>query len=178
VTGEEDHDAAFCEFVEARYPGLVRFGFLLLGDRGRAEDLVQTSLLRTYNAWRRLREIAHADAYTRKVMMRLSMRWLQRRWRAETPAGLTAGGTVDDHAPSVDLAESMRQALLRLPVTQRAVVVLRFYEDRTEAQPAEVLSCSVGTVKSRTSRALASLRSSGLLGHEGDPRLAEVPRRG
>lgn len=169
-------DEAFRQFVAARYPSLVGTAYLLTGDRGHAEDLVQTSLLRTYGAWRRLADPANAEAYTRTVMVRLATRWGARRWRGERPAERLPETASMDHAAAVDLAEAVRAALLALPVQQRAVLVLRFYEQRSEAEIAEVLGCQVGTVKSRASRGLAALRTAGLLADVALPESPEVRR--
>jgi RNA polymerase sigma-70 factor (sigma-E family) len=155
---------AFAGFVRARYGSLLRFAFLLTADRGHAEDLVQDGLARTYGAWGRLREPAAADAYTRTTLVRLAVRARRRRWRGETPTSALpdrAGGDGDDR--DLDLAESVRAALATLPPDQRAVLVLRYYDDRTEREIADLLDCSPGTVKSRAARGLAALRETGLL---------------
>lgn len=149
---------AFAEFVADRYSALVRTGFLFVGDRGHAEDLVQSALERTYAHWARLQNLGSADAYTRTTMVRLAGRWSRRRWRGELPSGAPDGvGAVD---PVTDRAEALDlyAALGRLPWPQRAVLVLRYFEDLSEAETAAVLHCSPGTVKSRASRALATLR--------------------
>lgn len=162
--------------MAARYPGLVRSAYLLTGDRGHAEDLVQTSLLRTYRAWWRLADLANAEAYTRKVMVRLATRWRSRRWQGERPAEQLPETPAADAVAASDLATAVRVALLALPMGQRAVLVLRFYEQRTEAEIAEALGCSVGTVKSRASRGLEALRTAGLLAEFGTATNPEVRR--
>lgn len=174
-TGDE-RDAPFRQFVAARYSSLVRTAFLLTGDRGHAEDLVQSALLRTYGAWRRLDDPGNAEAYTRKVMVRLATRWRRRRWHGEQPARVLPETRIEDPATAVDLANAVRAALLQLPVGQRAVLVLRFYEQRTEIEIADLLGCSVGTVKSRASRALAALRAGGLLSDTATTSHPEVRR--
>lgn len=167
----------FRDFAAARYSSLVRTAFLLTGDRGQAEDLVQSTLLKTYLAWGRLRAPESAEAYARRTLVRLSTRSWRRKWRGEVPAGsfrdesrrwpmdstLGAGTGM-----SVDSAIDIRRALIALPVGQRQVLVLRFLEDRSEAETARLLGISPGTVKSRTSRGLASLRQAGLLASEGE----------
>lgn len=155
-------DPAFEEFVAARYASLVRTGYLLTGDRGHAEDLVQHALARTYLSWGRLDEVANAEAYTRTVMVREVVRW-RRRWRSEVPTDPLPEPVGGDHASTVDIVQAVRRALAMLPVAQRAVLVLRYFDDLSEAQIAELLGCSPGTVKSRCSRALAALRAAGLL---------------
>ncbi|HST66417.1 MAG TPA: SigE family RNA polymerase sigma factor [Mycobacteriales bacterium] len=161
---------AFAGFVRARYGSLLRFAYLLTADRGHAEDLVQDGLARTYGAWSRLREPAAADAYTRTTLVRLALRARRRRWRGETPTPVLPEQPADGGDP--DLAESVRAALAALPADQRAVLVLRYYDDRTEREIAALLDCSPGTVKSRAARGLAALREAGLLDGvlEGDRR--------
>lgn len=171
-----DEDEPFRQFVAGRYPSLVRTAYLLTGDRGHAEDLVQTALLRTYGAWRRLADPGNAEAYTRRVMVRLAARWRARRWHGERSADRLPEIAAGDEAAAVDLADAVRAALLSLPLRQRAVLVLRFYEQRTEVEIADVLGCSVGTVKSRASRGLAGLRTAGLLADVTTPRDPEARR--
>ncbi len=156
---------AFGEFVAASYAGLVRTAYLLTGDRGHAEDLVQQCLLAAYRTWP---GIAEPEAYVRASMVRLATRWRARRWRGEVPTDplpdVSPGpGAGEDPATAVPDAVLVRRALGTLPASQRAVLVLRYFDDRSEAEIAEILRCSVGTVKSRTSRALATLRAQGLL---------------
>ena len=145
----------FAEFVTSRTPYLLRAAFLLTGDQQLAEDLVQDVLARTYRAWRRLDRAGNASAYTRKVMYHLQVSWWRRRRVSEV---LTE---VDPHrageSRDVDLQLIVRAALLRLTVAQRAALVLRFFEDLSEAQAAEVLGCSKSTVHSRTERGLKRL---------------------
>jgi RNA polymerase sigma-70 factor (sigma-E family) len=160
-------DDAYTAFVRARYGALLRSAVLLVGDRGRAEDVVQAALVRTYAAWGRLRDQAKAEAYTRVVLVRLAGRAARRRWHGELPtAELPELVGVSDGGAAVDDALLVRAALSRLPWAQRAVLVLRYLDDRPEAEVAQLLGCSVGTVKSRASRALAALRAQGLLADE------------
>jgi RNA polymerase sigma-70 factor (sigma-E family) len=153
-------DEAFTAFVAARYRALVRTAYLLVGDRGHAEDLVQTALVKTYGAWPRLQDPANAEAYTRKTLVRSTIRWRARRWHGEVP---TADLPETAALPTEGL-EDLRSALARLPAGQRAVVVLRYLDDLSEAQTAAVLGISVGTVKSRASRGLSALRASDVVG--------------
>ena len=146
----------FAEFVAARYEALARSAYLLTGDRGLAEDAVQSALVAALRVWDR---IDSPDAYVRTVLVRLIGRSARRRWRGELPSAhlVELDGRADgDLAAAVDL----RAALARLPLAQRAVLVLRFFDDLSEKQTADVLGCTVGTIKSRTSRALAALRKS------------------
>ena len=163
---ESSTDAAFVAFASGSYSALLRTGCLLTGDRGLAEDLVQQCLLSTYRAWARLTDPDAAEAYTRISMVRLATRWRRQRWRGEVPTDLLPEASTDDHASGVAEAEAVRRALSALPATQRAVLVLRFFDDRSEQEVARMLRCSVGTVKSRASRALAALRAQGLLGDD------------
>ncbi|MBT8225183.1 MAG: SigE family RNA polymerase sigma factor [Dactylosporangium sp.] len=153
-------DASFDAFVGARSTGLLRTAYLLTGDHGHAEDLLQTALLRAARHWRRAREAP--EAYVRKILVNLSrdrIRLLRRRPReAPLPDGLdrhATGTGADEH-----LAEQhrMARALARLPARQRQVVVLRFFNDLSVAHTAELIGCSEGTVKSYTARALTQLR--------------------
>ena len=169
---------AFDAFVAARYRALVRTAALLVGDHGLGEDLVQESLVRTFGAWSRLRDPANAEAYTRATMLRLAARARRRRWHAEVPTAEPATSTskttnTPDTADPVHQAQQIRSALLRLPWQQRAVLVLRYFDDQSEASVAAVLGCSVGTVKSRARRGLAALRTAGVLD---DEQWTEVPR--
>lgn len=157
MTDEAD---GFSDFVAARYGALARTAFLFTGDRGYAEDLVQSALIKTLRGWDRLHDQEGAEAYTRTVMVRLAGRWSRRRWRGEISTEL-----VDElrSEPNSAAAIDVRAALAQLPWPQRAVLVLRYFDDLTERDTAAVLGCSEGTVKSRCHRALAALRASGLL---------------
>lgn len=149
----------FESFVARGYSGLVRFGAMLLGDAGRGEDLVQTALITTYGAWARLGDPAAAGAYTRKVMVREAGRWRRRRWSGERPTdAVPEHGMVDDATGRVADHAALIGALRTLPVGQRAVLLLRFLEGRSEAETASELGISLGTVKSRAARGLAALR--------------------
>jgi RNA polymerase sigma-70 factor (sigma-E family) len=169
MTAEED----FARFMTGRYPALVRTAFLLTGDRDHAEDLAQAALLRTFLAWPRLYDPANAEAYTRTVMARLSVRWARRRWRGERASADVDRVSGDDATDFVDTADVVLRALALLPPAQRAVLVLRFYEQRSEADIAAILRCAPGTVKSRCARALSALRAAGI---GADTPVPEEPR--
>ena len=152
----------FDSFVRARTPALLRSAYLLTGDQHLAEDLVQSALARTHRAWRRLQAVENAEAYTRRTMYHLQVSWWRRGKVAETltgdlpePRGRNAG---PDHATQTAIRITLRNALRKLSNRQRAVLVLRFFEDRTEAEAAELLGVTVGTVKSQTAKALARMR--------------------
>jgi RNA polymerase sigma-70 factor (sigma-E family) len=143
----------FDAFVVATSPRLVRTAYLLVHDRQLAEDLLQTALTKAWFAWRRIE--GNPEPYVRRVMVTTAVSWWRRRWMREVPSEWLP----DRAAPGSEGSDQdMWQALGRLPVRQRAVIVLRFYEDLTEADTAELLGCSIGTVKSQCSKALAKLR--------------------
>lgn len=170
-----DVEQGFRDFVTARRRALLQRAWLLTGNWAAAEDLVQTALLRSWPRWRRVSGSGQEDAYIRTVMLHVYPSGRRRRWNAETPTGELpepANGanqaSVFDH---VDLRLLLTRAMSMLPPRQRAVIVLRFVEDLSEAQTAHALGCSVGTVKSQTSKALASLRQQPQL----TARLEEAP---
>lgn len=159
---------SFDEYVAARGGALLRTAWLLTGDHQRAEDLVQTALGKTWPHWTRIaREGAGSyDAYVRRVMMTTYIAWWRRKWNREYPTDVLPEPADPQDADTVELRRDLLKALSGLPRGQRAVVVLRYFEDLTEAQTAQVLDCSVGTVKSQSARALAALRLSPLLSDE------------
>ena len=144
-------------FVEARWPALVRYAYALTGDRGHAEDVVQQALEKAWRRWPHIRADG-AEAYLRVAIARLVISRHRVRRFAESGLGPDAGPSVP--APDEELAvqDAVWRELAELPPRMRAVVVLRFAEDLSEAETARVLGCSTGTVKSQTSRALARLR--------------------
>ncbi len=150
----EDFDA----YVRARTPALVRTAYLLTGDQHRAEDLVQDALIKTYRAWHRLQG-SHPDAYTRKVMYHLNISWWRRGGRRRSRPRAPRRRPGPDEAGQSVTRLALRAASTSSPHRQRAVIVLRFFEDVTEVEAAETLGISVGTVKSTTSRALLKLRA-------------------
>jgi RNA polymerase sigma-70 factor (sigma-E family) len=158
VVGPAD-EAAFRDFVAARSPALLRTAYLLTGDRGLAEDAVQSMFGRVYVSWSRIRHEAATDAYCRKALVREVSSWRRRRrvthvLTAEVPD--LAHHSVDEAS---EASESLRTAMLALPPRQRAVVVLRYFDDMSEADVATALGISRGSVKQHTHRALASLRA-------------------
>ena len=163
-----DAPVVFDEFVLARSSGLLRTAYLLTHDHALAEDLLQTALAKAWFAWER---IDQHEAYVRRILVTTYATWWRRRWNGEHPTDELpeAGGSPDPTDPSdaVGQRHDLWSAMERLPRRQRAVVVLRYFEDLTEAQTAQVLGCSVGTVKSQASKAFAKLRI--------DPSLAPVP---
>jgi RNA polymerase sigma-70 factor (sigma-E family) len=155
----EDRDTAFTDFVTSRSRALLSSAYLLTGDLQRGEDLTQTALLKAYLAWPRLREPAAAEAYVRRIMVTTSISWWRRRWRGEVPSAELPDRARLDTSELVDGRSEMWPHLLALPARQRVTLVLRYYEDLPLAQVAELMGCSLGTVKSTTNRALAALRA-------------------
>ena len=148
----------FREFVVARSPALLRTAYLITGNRPDAEDLLQTSLARTYLAWGRIREREAREAYVRRVMANTSTSIWRRKRVTQVPLDSAPDLARPDGTEARDLHDALWQALAGLPRRARAMVVLRYYEDMSEAEVAAVLQVSVGTVKSTVSRALARLR--------------------
>jgi RNA polymerase sigma-70 factor, ECF subfamily len=146
----------FAEFVSAALPGLLRFGYALTGSADAAEDLVQTALGRSLRAWR-LRRIDDPRAFVRKVMVNSYATWYRRQAGREWLTADPPGAVSADHAELVGDRDAVWRALRALPARQRAVIVLRYYEDMPEAEIAAVLGTSAGTVKSHAARALRRL---------------------
>jgi len=144
--------------VAARGPRLLRVAWLLTSDAHLAEDLLQTVLARVWPKWQRIAG-ENPEAYVRKALIHTHASWWRRRWRAEVPHGdLPDRARPEDPYAGVDLEQALASAIRALPARQRAVVVLRWFEDLSVAETAEVLSCSQGTVKSQSAKALRTLR--------------------
>jgi RNA polymerase sigma-70 factor (sigma-E family) len=168
---DEQGREAFRAYVAARSAALLRTAYLLTGSRADAEDLLQTALAKTYLAWDRIREREAVDGYVRRVMVNTQTSWWRRRRVDEYPTdAVPERPSGRDATEDLALHDALWTALAALPKRQRAMVVLRYYEDLSEAETAEVLGVSVGTVKSTTSRALVKLRDTA--GLRDDPRLA------
>jgi RNA polymerase sigma-70 factor (sigma-E family) len=151
----EERDESFRRFVVEQRRSLLRSAYLLTGDRGHAEDLVQTALLKSYRHWDRVAGRGEPTAYVHRVLVTTSTSW----WRRLSATEQIIASVPDRAAdPGWERDDELMRALRELPPRMRAVVVLRFYEDLSEAQTAEVLGCSVGTVKTQTFRAMARLR--------------------
>ena len=163
---EEERQAAFDALVDARATSLLRTAYLLTGDWALAEDLVQTALAKTYLRWHRLRDTEAGEAYVRRVLVTTCGKWRRRKWHGEVPTEALPEPSGTDPYAATDVRLAIAAALATLPAAQRAVLVLRYFEDLTETQVAAALGCSVGTVKSRASRALDTLRGTGLLDDE------------
>jgi RNA polymerase sigma-70 factor (sigma-E family) len=156
-----DRDADFTAYLQARQARLLRTAYLLTGDQHQAEDLLQTALAKLYLAWDRVHERESVDAYVRRILVNENNSLWRRPWRrrevttAEVPDRTAVRDEYDDGQSA-----AVWRVVETLPRKARAVVVLRYYEQLTEAETAEVLGISVGTVKSQCSRALARLRES------------------
>jgi RNA polymerase sigma-70 factor (sigma-E family) len=152
-------DDDFREFVNSRSPALLRTAYLLTGDLGHAEDLLQNALVLAYRHWRRVTSAGYPEAYVRKIMVN------ERRslWRRTRSAPMVLGDVPEhggpDEAAGVDERDALWRAVLAMPPRTRAVLVLRYWEDMSEADTAEILGCSVGTVKSQASRGLRKLQA-------------------
>ncbi len=164
ISGGEER-RRFESFVAEVSDGLVRTGYLMTGDLSEAEDLVQETLLRCARNWRRLRSMEYPAAYGRRILVHLVIDGDGRRRRrtSELETGTEDLDRYADDSASrvlrgIDARADFRLALAALPPRQRAVIVLRYWEDLSEAAVAELLGCSLGTVKSTASRGLARLR--------------------
>ena len=158
-------DQGFAAFVRDRSAGLARTAFLLTADWYAAEDLLQATLVKVADRWTRIAATGDPTPYIRKVMLHTAISWRRRRWHGELPtAAVPEVASRDDGFATAD--ERLRGALAQVPPRQRAALVLRYYDDLTEAETAAALGCSVGTVKSQTAKGLARLRT--LLGTEHD----------
>src|SRR4051794_20955416 len=152
-------DAGFDAFVRQHGQALCRAALLLTGDRHLAEGLVQTALAKVAGRWERV--VAKGDPlpYVRTVVVRTAIAWRRRRWHGEVPTSPLPETSHADPEHPVDGRDRLRRALLLVPPRQRAALVLRFYEDLSEADTAAAMGCSVGTVKSQTAKGLVRLRA-------------------
>ena len=150
----------FEEFAATRMPGLLRFAAVLAGDRATAEDLAQEVVIRAYARWDRIGCLDRPELYVRKMMLNEFLSWRRRSSRQIPSGGLASqpASIAPDHAAEYNEREALLAELGKLPRRQRAVLVLRYYEDRGDSEIADLLGCSPGTVRSHASRALAALR--------------------
>ncbi len=154
--GDDVERVSFDDFVQARSSRLLRLAYLLTRDHALAEDLLQTALTKAWFAWSRIE--GEPEPYVRRVMVNTFASAWRRKWNGERPTEELPEAGARDFSTASDHRHDLWAALGRLPRKQRAVVVLRFFEDLSEAETARVLECSAGTVKSQTSKALAKLR--------------------
>ncbi|MER5750054.1 SigE family RNA polymerase sigma factor [Streptomyces sp. NPDC002088] len=156
---QADKEAQYEEFVRARWSRLVRTAYLLTGDAHHAEDLTQTALAKAYRSWRRVSRSDNPEAYVRRMLVSCNSDRFRKRRVAEALTSVPPERAGRDEAVGrVDERGALLAALAELPPRQRAVVVMRYWEDLSEAEVADVLGCSPGTVKSQASKALAKLR--------------------
>jgi len=149
---------AFEPFVERSSPALLRAAWYLTLDEHLAQDLLQTALVRTWRRWPALGDDGDLEAYVKKVMITTASSWRRRRWVGEVPTSTLPDRPDQDVGDGAFDVRKVQRILSKLPPRQRAAVYLRFVEDCSEARTAELLECSVGTVKSQVSRALRALR--------------------
>ena len=155
--GTDEREADFTDYVRARQRHFARFAYLLTGDPHSAEDLVQSAFAKVYRKWDSIH--GSPDAYVRQTIINEHNSWWRRTWRHKEVTGSDLITYTDPPAPADRYADNDLRAHIRnLPAQQRAAIILRYYEDLTEAQTADLLGISVGTVKSHTSRALNALR--------------------
>jgi RNA polymerase sigma-70 factor (sigma-E family) len=157
---DQSAEREYREFVASRHTTLFRVAMLLTGHRQDAEDLLQTALTKLAVHWTRVGRSASVDAYVRKILYHQQIsRWRSRRYRSEhVTADPPDTGAVGDLAHDSALRVTLATVLGQLTRRQRAVIVLRYFEDLPEAEVAQILGCGVGTVRSQTHRSLARLR--------------------
>lgn len=160
----------YVEYVTARLAGLRRFAFLLCGDEHRADDLVQQTITKLYERWRRTRTVEHLDRYVRTMLLRVFLDERRLGWSARVALTGTAPERPAPDGPDLAQRAVLRSALARVPRRQQAVLVLRFLCDLPVDEVARLLDCSAGNVKSQTHHGLATLRR--LLGEPGLAALA------
>jgi RNA polymerase sigma-70 factor (sigma-E family) len=156
-----ESDEQFREFMRGRWPAMVRLAYGLTGDLGHAEDVAQAAFARAYASWPRVLGSGDPDAYVRRIVINCNNSRFRKRRVTESLVGAVpepAGRPGPGPADAVGDGEALLRALRALGPRQRAVIVLRFWMDMSEAETAAALNCSVGTVKSQASRALAALR--------------------
>lgn len=146
------------DFVQSRWTRLVRTAYLLTGDHGEAEDLVQTTLIKAHAAWHRVRSCENPDAYVRRILVNANAARFRKRRITQLLGATVPEARVPDATRHVDQRDALLRALAKLPARQRAVVVLRYWDDLSEAEVARILGCSIGTVKSQAVKGLAKLR--------------------
>jgi RNA polymerase sigma-70 factor (sigma-E family) len=155
---DAESERRFTEWALSRVGRLHRTAFLLCGDWHLAEDLVQECLTQTATHWRRIEGVGEPDAYVRRILVNQARSRLRRRSSHEAPSAWLAEVAVGDGSAHRAERAELLAALALLPPRRRAAVVMRYFEQLTEAETADALGCSVGTVKSQTSRALVELR--------------------
>jgi RNA polymerase sigma-70 factor (sigma-E family) len=149
----------FDEFAQTRLPALLAFATVLTGQRATAEDITQEVLIRAHGRWDQIAPLDRPELYVRKMVLNEFLSWRRRSWRTVPAANpIPAQDPANDHAASYDEHAAMLAQISKLPGRQRAVLALRYYEDRSDAEIAELLGCAPATVRAYASRALAALR--------------------
>ncbi|HEV7656672.1 MAG TPA: SigE family RNA polymerase sigma factor [Mycobacteriales bacterium] len=154
-----ENDEDFREFVATRSPALLRTAYLLTGDRGLAEDLVQSALTRAYRHWARVRTAGSPEAYVRTILLNEQRRWWRKPSSREVLAGELPERPGRDEPAAVDERDRLWRPLQQMPPRTKAILILRYWEDFSEIATAEILGCSVGSVKSQASRGLRRLQA-------------------
>jgi RNA polymerase sigma-70 factor (sigma-E family) len=161
-SARDRRDADFAAYLAARQPSLLRTAYLLTGNRHDAEDLVQTAFAKLYLSWDKVRHQGSMDGYVRRILVNEHNSLWRRAWKKREHSAeddvLHALDAPHHDAYDDGAGSALWDLVQTLPRKARAVVVLRYYEEMSEAETAAVLGISVGTVKSQTSRALATLR--------------------
>lgn len=155
----QDDIAAFSELVAARSQALYGAAYVLVGDHQLAQDLLQEALVKVYVAWPRLRDQSKAEAYVRRTIVTTAISWRRRRSFHERPVDRVPDTGTGDDTERLASADALWEHLRNLPTRQRAALFLRYHEDLSEAETAELMGCSVGTVKRQVFVALTKLRS-------------------
>jgi RNA polymerase sigma-70 factor (sigma-E family) len=171
----EHRDAEFTDFVADHGARLLRTACLVTGDTHLGEDLLQTALAKTYGSWGKVRDADHPVAYVRRLMINAHLSWLRRLTNTERPLERFPDAGTGDHQSAHADTDEMRRALLRLSPRVRTAVVLRYFDDLSEAETAHVMGCSRSTVNNHVTRGLAALR--GLLAPGRDDDLTTASRR-
>jgi RNA polymerase sigma-70 factor (sigma-E family) len=166
VSAESDSDEEFRDFMRGRWPAMVRLAYGLTGDQGHAEDVAQSAFARAYASWSRVARTGDPDAYVRRIVINENRSRFRKRRVEENLVGAVPERPARPGQPAADTVDALSDssallsALRKLGPRQRAVIVLRYWMDMSEAATAAALGCSLGTVKSQASRALAALRGS------------------
>jgi RNA polymerase sigma-70 factor (sigma-E family) len=149
----------FEEFARVRLPAVLAFATVLAGQRATAEDLAQEVMIRAHARWDSIGQLDRPEMYVRKMVLNEFLSWRRRSWRLiPTRDSDLSRASIPDHAAGYAEHEAMLAEIARLPRRQRAVLVLRYYEDRSDAEIAELLGCAPGSVRAYACRALATLR--------------------
>jgi len=151
-------DSQLADYVSSRWPALVRYATVVAGDAAEGEELAQAALVRVASRWWLLRDRDNIDAYVRTAIVRGHLNLRQRLRQRENRVAEPPSPPIADQADGIGRGIDIRRALASLPPRQRAVLALRYLDDMSEVQTAQLLGCSVGTVKSQASKALATLR--------------------